>query len=130
MKLAHKIAPKTKLNQTLRSWLPILQASGDELADTLKPLLEGNPFASVEQGVASSNLNGFEYSNLNYRSFGSHNGLRGGDNSNLSGGVAESAIYRESLYEHVLAQIDAPLFPTAKTQKIARAIVECLDNEG
>ena len=30
------LAPKIKLNQTLRSWLPILQSGLDELKETLK----------------------------------------------------------------------------------------------
>ncbi|MBR6612684.1 MAG: hypothetical protein IKK93_10700, partial [Campylobacter sp.] len=31
MKLSQKLTAKTKLNQTLRSWLPILQVASDEL---------------------------------------------------------------------------------------------------
>ena len=42
------LAPKIKLNQTLRSWLPILQSGLDELKETLEPFIKENPFATIE----------------------------------------------------------------------------------
>lgn len=42
-------APKNKLSHTLRSWLPILSSSVEELKETLEPFLADNPFASVRQ---------------------------------------------------------------------------------
>ena len=42
------LAPKIKLNQTLRSWLPILPSGLDELKETLEPFIKENPFATIE----------------------------------------------------------------------------------
>ena len=57
MKLSQKLTAKTKLNQTLRSWLPILQASSDELKETLEPFIEKNPFAQLDPNPKSRSLN-------------------------------------------------------------------------
>lgn len=104
MKLVQKEALKTKLNQTLRSWLPLLQASSMELKDEINKLLGGNPFASVEQKKP--------------------------DDFNSAGNYSDSRIYEPSLYESLFAQINAPLFKKGKEQNIANAIIECISDEG
>lgn len=102
MKLAQKIAPKTKLNQTLRSWLPILQAGTAELKEVLQDALGDNPFAQV----SVPNL------------------------PKAYGDVNDNNIYEESLYEKLLSQITPQLFPSEKSRKIANSIVECINDEG
>lgn len=110
MKLAHRQAPKTKLNQTLRSWLPILQASADELPDALKDALGDNPFAEVEM----SNAKISHSSKINY--------------SFASDGMER--IYKQSLYEKLYSQISASLFPSKQSQQIALLIIECINKDG
>ncbi len=103
MALAQRQAQKAKLNQTLRNWLPLLQVASDELRERVSELLDKNPFASVEQKKP--------------------------DDFNSAGDYSDSCIYYPSLYESLLAQINAPLFKSSE-QIIANAIIECISDEG
>lgn len=115
MKLRQSLnqAPKTKLNQTLRSWLLILQSPLDELEEAIKPLLDDNPFAKVNPKFKKSS---------NFFSEISKN--------SVSEKIETLSIAKESLYEKLLAQIEPPLFPTQKSQNIAKRIIECINPEG
>lgn len=111
------LAPKIKLNQTLRSWLPILQSGLDELKETLEPFIKENPFATIEHKnleKSEKNRNFFEQVSRN----------------SVSESIEALSIYKESLYEKLVSQINPPLFPTQKSQDIAYKIIECLDDEG
>ena len=111
------LAPKIKLNQTLRSWLPILQSGLDELKETLEPFIKDNPFATIEHKNLEKNekkRNFFEQVSRN----------------SVTESIEALSIYKESLYEKLVSQINPPLFPTQKSQDIAYKIIECLDDEG
>ena len=111
------LAPKIKLNQTLRSWLPILQSGLDELKETLEPFIKENPFATIEHKnleKSEKKRNFFEQISKN----------------SVSESIEALSIYKESLYEKLVSQINPPLFPTQKSQDIAYKIIECLDDEG
>lgn len=110
------LSPKNKLNQTLRSWLPILQSSLDELKETLEPFIQNNPFVSIEQNRSQQNLKKNFFKELN--------------KSSVSSALEATSIYKESLYEKLISQINPPLFPTQKSQNIAYKIIECINNEG
>lgn len=103
MKLAQRQVAKTKLNQTLRGWLPLLQIASAELRDEINKLLADNPFASVEQKKP--------------------------DDFNSYGDYSDACIYKPSLYEELFAQVNAPLFK-GREQDIANAIIECISDEG
>ena len=103
MKLSHRLTQKPKLNQTLRSWLPILQAKTDELKEIIEPLLADNPFAQVVSPHSSPNL----HSNGSYE-----------------------PISKESLFEKLSSQITPPLFPSQKSQDLANLIISCINHEG
>jgi len=111
------LAPKIKLNQTLRSWLPILQSGLDELKETLEPFIKDNPFATIE------------YKNLE-KSEKKRNFFEQVSRNSVSESIEALSIYKESLYEKLISQINPPLFPTQKSQDIAYKIIECLDDEG
>ena len=111
------LAPKIKLNQTPRSWLPILQSGLDELKETLEPFIKENPFATIEHKnleKSEKRRNFFEQVSRN----------------SVSESIEALSIYKESLYEKLVSQINPPLFPTQKSQDIAYKIIECLDDEG
>ncbi|MBR2148519.1 MAG: RNA polymerase factor sigma-54, partial [Campylobacter sp.] len=110
MKLSQKLTAKTKLNQTLRSWLPILQVASDELKETLEPFIEKNPFVQLEPNPKSRSLN--FYSDI-YK-------------TSISDTIESSIIYKESLYEKLSSQIDDKLFPSKKSKEIANLIIECI----
>ena len=111
------LAPKIKLNQTLRSWLPILQSGLDELKETLEPFIKENPFATIE------------HKNLE-KSEKKRNFFEQVSKNSVSESIEALSIYKESLYEKLVSQINPPLFPTLKSQDIAYKIIECLDDEG
>ncbi|WP_223155270.1 RNA polymerase factor sigma-54 [Campylobacter concisus] len=111
------LAPKIKLNQTLRSWLPILQSGLDELKETLEPFIKDNPFATIE------------HKNLE-KSEKKRNFFEQVSRNSVTENIEALSIYKESLYEKLIGQINPPLFPTQKSQDIAYKIIECLDDEG
>lgn len=111
------LAPKIKLNQTLRSWLPILQSGLDELKETLEPFIKDNPFATIE------------HKNLE-KSEKKRNFFEQVSKNSVSESIEALSIYKESLYEKLISQINPPLFPTQKSQDIAYKIIECLDDDG
>ena len=111
------LAPKIKLNQTLRSWLPILQSGLDELKETLEPFIKDNPFATIE------------HKNLE-KSEKKRNFFEQVSKNSVSESIEALSVYKESLYEKLISQINPPLFPTQKSQDIAYKIIECLDGEG
>lgn len=114
MKLSQKLTAKTKLNQTLRSWLPILQVASDELKETLEPFIEKNPFVQLEPNPKSRSLN--FYSDI-YK-------------TSISDTIESSIIYKKSLYEKLSSQIDDKLFPSKRSKDIANLIIECINCEG
>ena len=117
LKQKQTLAPKIKLNQTLRSWLPILQSGLDELKETLEPFIKENPFATIE------------HKNLE-KSEKKRNFFEQVSKNSVSESIEALSIYKESLYEKLVSQINPPLFPTQKSQDIAYKIIECLDDEG
>ena len=104
MALTQKQNQKGRLNQTLRSWLPLLQISSAELRERINELLDDNPFATCEQKMPEDFNSYKDYS--------------------------DTRIYEPSLYESLFAQINAPLFKKGKEQDIANAIIECVSDEG
>lgn len=114
MKLSQKLTAKTKLNQTLRSWLPILQVASDELKEALEPFIEKNPFVQLEPNPKSRSLN---FYNDIYK-------------TSISDTIESSIIYKESLYEKLSSQIDDKLFPSKRSKDIANLIIECINCEG
>ncbi|WP_373451530.1 RNA polymerase factor sigma-54 [Campylobacter bilis] len=109
--------PKSKISQTLRSWLPILQANIEDLKENLDQFSQENPFLSVKDSIQTC-ANGKNY----FDSFYKHN-----VNSAL---VDSKGIAKKSVYELLNEQILPPLFPTSKSQELAKKIIECLNEEG
>ncbi len=110
---------KNKLSQTLRNWLPILHSSLVELEEAIAPFVDDNPLIEVESGFEESletqfpkripfALPGF----AGMESFGSF------------------PTERKGLYDVLSEQVDAPLFPTPRSQRVARHVIENLDEGG
>lgn len=108
---------KTKLSTTLRSWLPILQSGIEELEERIREYEKENPCMEVSSGFEES------LSRLFFRS-----------KQSSEGGAADAiealTIYRKSLYDTLKEQINAPLFPTPLSEKIAYEIIEEINHEG
>ncbi|MBZ7935517.1 RNA polymerase factor sigma-54 [Campylobacter sp. B0100352/1] len=108
---------KTKISQTLRSWLPILQANIEDLKENLDKFAEENPFLNIQDAIKTSEK-GKSYFDSFYK------------NNTNSAMVESMGIGKKSVYELLNEQIIPPLFPTKKSQNIANKIIECLNHEG
>ncbi|EAI6362299.1 RNA polymerase factor sigma-54 [Campylobacter coli] len=110
-------APKTKISQTLRSWLPILQANIEDLKENLDKFAEENPFLSVQEPIQTHEHNKNYFDSFYKRNVN-------------SAFVDNKGFATKSVYELLSEQIIPPLFPTNKSQKLAGKIIECLNHEG
>ncbi|EAL0079946.1 RNA polymerase factor sigma-54 [Campylobacter lari] len=110
-------APKTKISQTLRSWLPILQANIEDLKENLDKFAEENPFLSVQEPIQTQEHNKNYFDSFYKRNVN-------------SAFVDNKGLATKSVYELLNEQIIPPLFPTSKSQELAGKIIECLNHEG
>ena len=107
----------------MRSWLPILSSSVEELKETLEPFLADNPFASVQQRNLSE-LPSAVPSKKNKNFF------KEISKNSVTDSIESFSVAKTGLYDKLMGQIDKPLFPTEKSQKIAMKIIECINEEG
>lgn len=121
MALRQKISTKTKLSQTLKSWLPILQSSTSELEEVVSKMSEDNPCVSVKSG--------FEENMENIKRSTKFDNFKVSKNS-ISEKIESLSLYEEGLLETLYAQIKNPIFPTIKSQLIAKKIIDSLDENG
>ncbi len=110
---------KQKFSSTLRGWLPILQANLDTLAETLEPFVQENPFISVKSGSETPDKR-FEK-----KSFFSEVAK-----ASVSDTIEALTLDKKSLFQTLHEQINPPLFPTEKSQRIAYEIIENINSEG
>jgi RNA polymerase sigma-54 factor len=97
-------AQKQGLQLSLRLWLPLLQAPLQDLETIFKEHSFDNPFLEYKSSFES-----------NYSS---------------GGFIEDINMHEDSLYDVVSNQIDAPLFPTPNSQKVAREILSNINSEG
>ena len=114
--LKQKVVQKAKLSQTLRSWLPILQANIEDLKENLDEFVKDNPFVSVHDNPKTAD---------NKKSY-----FDGFHKNSVSDTLEAMSISKKSVYELLNEQILPPLFPTKRSQDIAEKIIECLNHEG
>ena len=110
---------KQKFSSTLRGWLPILQANLDSLVETLEPFVQENPFISVKSGSETPDKR-FEK-----KSFFSEVAK-----TSVSDTIEALTLDKKSLFETLNEQVNPPLFPTEKSQRIAYEIIENINSEG
>ncbi|MDY0116776.1 MAG: RNA polymerase factor sigma-54 [Sulfurimonadaceae bacterium] len=119
LRQSHNVETKHKLSNTLRNWLPILHSSLSDLGEAMSPFVEGNPLIEVRSGFEED----FE-KRIPKKIFS-----QSVQNSRTEQIEALTIQYR-SLYEILDEQIEAPLFPTPISQKIAAFVVSNLDEGG
>ncbi|HEF1072737.1 TPA: RNA polymerase factor sigma-54 [Campylobacter lari] len=111
------LAQKAKLSQTLRSWLPILQANIEDLKENLEEFAKENPFIEIKENSSITNNQ-----NKYYQEYFSK--------STTTQMIDAKSLDNKNVYELLNKQIIPPLFPTKKSQLIAEKIIECLNHEG
>ncbi len=110
---------KTKLSSTLRSWLPILQSGIEELEEHIREYEKENPCMEVRSGFEEQ-----------FSTSATPKSNRLGS-SPFGGEVIEAlTVSKKSLYEILIEQVGAPLFPTPLSEKIAYEIIEDISDEG
>ncbi|KEA46396.1 RNA polymerase sigma54 factor [Campylobacter mucosalis] len=105
---------KSKLNTTLRSWLGLLSVNLDELKENLENFCEKNPFVTIENRIKVPKKNFFKEISKN----------------SVSDTLEAVVVQKDSLWQTLINQINPPLFPTQKSQTIAKKIIECINDEG
>ena len=110
---------KQKFSSTLRGWLPILQANLDSLVETLEPFVQENPFLSVKSGSETPD-----------KRFEKKNFFSEAAKTSVSDTIEALTLDKKSLFQTLHEQINPPLFPTEKSQRIAYEIIENITAEG
>ncbi|HUH41500.1 MAG: RNA polymerase factor sigma-54 [Sulfurimonas sp.] len=110
---------KHKLSNTLRNWLPILHSSLSDLGEAMSPFIDANPIIEVSSGFEDS------FEKLIPKRI---------VNSSVANTRTEQiealTFVKKSLYDVLDEQLEAPLFPTPISQKIASFVVCNLDENG
>lgn len=121
MKLRTGQSAKTKLSSTLKSWLPLLQCPLSQLHNELTTLVEHNPFCRLEMS--------------NEKLFDEESEEEWDDDEGFlksSNHTAIEALHtaKESLFDHLFAQLESRFFPTPRSKQIATLIIHAINDEG
>lgn len=119
--LSHKQELQTGLS--LKMWLPLLQTSLAELETHLQSYANDNPFVEIKSPVETKDY----YKDVSKQPYHAQNSDFGYKSSEF---IEELATASESLYEKLANQIEAPLFPTPKSQQIALDIIDFINEFG
>ncbi len=114
------ITQKTKLSQTMRNWLPILQADLESLKEELDKFAKENPFVEIRSGqeISSSTKASKKTSQPS------------NTKNSMTTEIEALTMTSESLYDKLYHQITSPLFPTKKSKDIAYKIIENINDDG
>ncbi len=117
MKLRQSVTQKGKLSQTMRNWLPILQADIESLKEELDKFAKENPFVEIKAGqeVPQQPRKKTEATT---------------QKNSVSAEIEALTTSTQSLFDKLYEQIVAPLFPTDKSKNIAYAIIENINDNG
>ena len=100
---------KQTLNLSLKLWIPIIQSDVQELEEIVNRHSYENPFLT-HLNITRTKKAGSEDVDQNF--------------------LENISIYNKSLYEELSEQIEAPLFPTPNSQKIAEEIINFINPSG
>ena len=110
---------KQTVRLSMKLWLPILESSLTELAKSVDEMSASNPYVEVKKGLE----NEFKLRNKDVKKF---QGAKSTSLDESSGALTSE----ESLYDKLLSQIEAPLFPTESSKKVAKLIIQNLNEDG
>ncbi|MCK9472825.1 RNA polymerase factor sigma-54 [Sulfurimonas sp.] len=119
LRQTQSVENKHKLSNTLRNWLPILHSSLSDLNEAMSPFIESNPVVEVKCGYEES-----------FESKIPKKIISGSVNNSRTEQIEALTIQSRSLFDVLDEQLEAPLFPTPISQKIASFVVENLDENG
>lgn len=119
LRVTQSVETKNKLSNTLRNWLPILHSSLSELGDVMNPFVESNPVVEISSGFEE-----------NFESRIPRKLISSSVANSRTEQIEALTIQSRSLYDILDEQLEAPLFPTPISQKIAQFVVANLDENG
>jgi len=117
LRTSTSVSTKHRLSQTLRSWLPILQADIESLEETLKDSAKDNPFVEIVSGSEVKKTSK-KYDEHRYKK------------NSVSTEIEALTTSKKSLFDKLYEQIEAPLFPTKRSVNIAYEIINNLNDNG
>ena len=117
MKLRQSVTQKGKLSQTMRNWLPLLQADIESLKEELDKFAKENPFVEIKAGQEVPQSHKKKKSDEYMK-------------NSVSSEIEAMTTSTQSLYDKLHEQIVSPLFPTDKSKNIAFAIIEHINDNG
>ncbi len=119
LRVTQSVETKNKLSNTLRNWLPILHSSLSELGEVMNPFVESNPVVEISSGFEE-----------NFESRIPRKLISSSVANSRTEQIEALTIQSRSLYDVLDEQLEAPLFPTPISQKIAQFVVANLDENG
>ncbi len=119
LRQSRSVETKHKLSNTLRNWLPILHSSLSDLGDAMAPFIDANPVVEVESGYEE------EFEKKIPKKI-----ISGQVSNSRTEQIEALTIQYRSLHDVLDEQLEAPLFPTPLSQKIAMFVVSNLDEGG
>ena len=119
LRVTQSVETKNKLSNTLRNWLPILHSSLSDLGEAIAPFVEGNPVVEVKSGFEES-----------FEAKIPRKIISSSISNSRTEHIEALTIQKKSLYDVLDEQLEAPLFPTPISQKIAQFVVSNLDENG
>jgi RNA polymerase sigma-54 factor len=119
LRQTQSVENKHKLSNTLRNWLPILHSSLSDLGEAMAPFVEANPVVEIESGYEE------EFEKKIPKKV-----ISGAVSNSRTEQIEALTISYRSLHDVLDEQLEAPLFPTPISQKIALYVVENLDEGG
>lgn len=119
LRQTQSVENKHKLSNTLRNWLPILHSSLSDLGEAMSPFVDANPIIEISSGFEDS------FEKLLPKKIVSSSVA-----NTRTEQIEALTFVKKSLYDVLDEQIEAPLFPTPISQKIASFVVCNLDENG
>lgn len=119
LRQTQSVENKHKLSNTLRNWLPILHSSLSDLGEAMSPFIDANPIIEISSGFEES------FEKLLPKKIVSSSVA-----NTRTEQIEALTFVKKSLYDVLDEQIEAPLFPTPISQKIASFVVCNLDENG
>lgn len=108
---------------SLKMWLPLLQSSLQELENHLQSYANDNPFVEIKSPIETRDY----FKEVSKQPYHAQNSDFGYKSSEF---IEELATSTQSLYEKLYNQIEPPLFPTPKSQRIAFDIIDFINEFG
>lgn len=119
LRQTQSVETKHKLSNTLRNWLPILHSSLSDLGEAMSPFVDANPVVDIQSGYEEE----FEKKLPKKAIYGYVSNSR-------TEQIEALTVQHITLLDVLNEQLEAPLFPTPISQKIAQFVVENLDENG